>query len=276
MISPSYRKALSAARCDYTRDEEASLVRKAQAGDCRAREALILSIQKLILRKISRYYKQNYFEDLLQAANEGALISLKMFDPDRGFRFYSYAFHRISREVMWIIRTSSGLKYGRVWERARYFQAVDWYDDYRLQGLTHVEAIEQIASRDDESVDNVERFLAFRSGGVLSADSFIDSESSNRFVDTFTYDGDVTEDDIIDHLDLQIAHSVLGALSRGNHRLTEIVKKRIIEGTSLGDLAKEFNVSRERVRQLEEKLLEEAQDVLRANDRRRAQSSRGF
>ena len=72
--------------------EEVRLARAAGRGDGRARDALIESNLRLVIHVAKRYRGRGVpFEDLVQEGNTGLIRAVEKFDPDRGFRFSTYA-----------------------------------------------------------------------------------------------------------------------------------------------------------------------------------------
>ncbi len=74
------------------RDEELDLARRAQKGGLRARERLIERNLRLVVSVAKRYRGMGLpFEDLIQEGNVGLMKAVGKFDPDRGYRFSTYA-----------------------------------------------------------------------------------------------------------------------------------------------------------------------------------------
>ena len=75
-----------------TRREEAELGRRAQAGDGRARHRLVEKNLRLVISVAKKYQRQGLpFEDLIQEGNIGLMTAAGKFDPEKGFRFSTYA-----------------------------------------------------------------------------------------------------------------------------------------------------------------------------------------
>ena len=75
-----------------THREEVALSRRAKAGDERARQKLIEKNLKLVVSVAKRYRGYGLpFEDLIQEGNIGLMKGVEKYDPDRGFRFSTYA-----------------------------------------------------------------------------------------------------------------------------------------------------------------------------------------
>jgi RNA polymerase primary sigma factor len=91
-----------------TAEEEVDLARSVQAGDEEARRKLILSNLKLVVTIAKSYTNHNVpFLDLIEEGNLGLIKAVSRFDPERGFRFSTYASWWIRQAIVRAISTHS-------------------------------------------------------------------------------------------------------------------------------------------------------------------------
>jgi RNA polymerase nonessential primary-like sigma factor len=82
------------------RAQEKIIAPRARAGDVAAREAMIHANLRLVLKVAKKYLNCGLpYDDLVQAGNLGLVRAAEKFDPDRGFRFNTYAWHCIEQNI---------------------------------------------------------------------------------------------------------------------------------------------------------------------------------
>lgn len=85
----------------YTGEEQVELARKAKNGDSKAREKLITSNLRFVVTCAKQYVGQGAtLLDLIQAGEYGLIQSIDNYDPDRGYKFLSFAVWYIRREIL--------------------------------------------------------------------------------------------------------------------------------------------------------------------------------
>ncbi|MBO2518906.1 sigma-70 family RNA polymerase sigma factor [Limnochorda sp.] len=94
--------------------EEAALYRRARAGDGKARQQLALRHLPLVREIAGRFRRGGIdLEELVQSGTVGLLQALQGFDPDRGYRFSTYAVPFIVGEIRAFLQNERGLRAGR-------------------------------------------------------------------------------------------------------------------------------------------------------------------
>ena len=85
----------------YSSDEQIELAKQMKQGNKKAREKLINSNLRFVVTCAKKYTGQGVpLIDLIQAGNEGLLMALNNYDPDKGYHFISFAVWYIRREIL--------------------------------------------------------------------------------------------------------------------------------------------------------------------------------
>jgi RNA polymerase nonessential primary-like sigma factor len=250
-------------------EEELRLARRVREGDFAARQTMIESNLRLVV-SIARHYTHRgvALPDLIEEGNLGLIHALTKFDPERGFRFTTYA--------TWWIRQAV--------ERAILNQArtirvpahVVRELNVVLRAQRHLEThmpvdgrettLEDVAHLLDKPVADIERLLRLKEH-VLSLDQPLDRESGATLADGLA-DDDARAPELMLHV-AEIESAVGGWLAELNARQRTVIERRYgLNGhdvATLDVLAREMGVTRERVRQIQG----EALDKLRAKLARR-------
>lgn len=96
---PSYLGRLTQSPL-LTAEEEVTLTRAIQRGDCRAKHRLIESNMRLVINIAKAYRNRSIpLEDLIQEGAIGLMQAAERFDPEKGFRFSTYATHWIKQAI---------------------------------------------------------------------------------------------------------------------------------------------------------------------------------
>ena len=92
-----------------THKQEIELSRKAKQGDLKARNKLIESNYRLVLSIAKKYHRSNCdFEDLVQESNIGLITAVDKFDPEKGYKFSTYACWWIKQAALSYINENAG------------------------------------------------------------------------------------------------------------------------------------------------------------------------
>jgi RNA polymerase primary sigma factor len=236
-----------------THQEEIDLSMRAKAGDKRARQRLIEKNLRLVVSVAKKYRGYGLpFEDLIQEGNIGLMKAVEKFDPDRGFRFSTYATWWIRQAVQRAVADKGRTIRVPVHMGDKIRKMARAYNELSTE-LTREPTDEEVARRLEWTVDE-----------VLDVKSAMpDATSLNQ---TLSSDGDGSElgELIEDERASEVAGTVIGEMEVGSlkeavERLPERHRHVLIRRYGLGNrdtatlaqLSEELGISRERVRQLQ-------------------------
>jgi RNA polymerase sigma-32 factor len=238
------------------RDEESALARRyRQDGDLAAAHRLICANLRFVVKVANEYrgYGMKML-DLIQEGNIGLMIAVKKFDPDRGIRLISYAVWWIRAYIQnYIVKTWSLVKIGTTQAQKKLFFKLKQTQAtlLRLTGRENAEEIAQTLDVRNAEVEEMSRRLAARD---TSLDVELIEGENFTLMDTLADDSPDQETRLIeDEQRLKLTSEVRRAFDRLNDRERKIIQERILGESprTLQELADDFGISRERVRQLE-------------------------
>lgn len=272
-VEARYLKAISKYSV-LSPEEERKLALRYKAGDEEAGKRLITANLRFVV-KVALEYKGYGFRlsDLIQEGNLGLMVALRHFDPNKGYRFISYAIWWIRAYIQnYIMRSWSLVKVGTTQSQKKLFYKMGrlWeLDEGEGSREEKLKSLVEELKVDEKDIEQMYERIKFRD---LSLDAKVDEEQESTFLDFLADYAPNQEETLADKERTEVIKNLVReALSKLSERERIVIEKRLMseEPVTLQDLSKVFNVSRERVRQIElqavrklKKDLEEKKDLI--------------
>ena len=255
-----------------TPEEEYQLAKRwKDEGDERAAHKLVTSHLRLVA-KIAMGYRGYGLPvgELISEGNVGMMQAVKRFDPDRGFRLATYAMWWIRAAIQeYILHSWSLVKMGTTAAQKKLF--------FNLRRLkAQMSALDE-GDLKSEQVEKIAKALQVPEGDVISMNRRLASpdhslnapvraDSEGEWQDWLVDEGETQESELADREDLTNRRMLLGEALKGlNERERHILIERRLkdEPTTLEELSQQYNISRERVRQIEVRAFEKLQKSMK-------------
>jgi RNA polymerase nonessential primary-like sigma factor len=245
-------------------EEEVFYSRKSLQGDESARKRMIESNLRLVVKIARRYINRGLaLLDLIEEGNLGLIRAVEKFDPERGFRFSTYATwwirQTIERAIMNQTRTIR-LPIHVVKELNVYLRAAREL----AQTLDHEPSPEEIADLLDRPIDDVKKMLGLNECIVTSVEDPLGSDSEKTIFDTLADDNSSDPAQLLQ--DENLRASIDEWLSQLTDKQREVVVRRFglhgHETATLEEVGNEIGLTRERVRQIQVEALRRLREIL--------------
>ncbi len=246
-----------------TAEEEVYFSRLALKGDEPSRKRMIESNLRLVV-KISRRYNNRGLPllDLIEEGNLGLIRAVEKFDPERGFRFSTYATwwirQTIERAIMNQTRTIR-LPIHVVKELNIYLRTAREL----IQKLDHEPTAEDIAKELDVPVADVTKMLRLNER-ITSVDTPFTGDAEKALLDIIPDEKGGNPESKLQTADIK--NNIVTWLGELNSKQREVLARRFgllgHEPATLEDVGSEIGLTRERVRQIQVEALKRLRDIL--------------
>lgn len=250
-----------------TKEQEIELTLKYQAGDKKAKDKLVIANLRLVAMAAKSYstYASMSFEDLLQEGTLGLIRSVETFDTEKGYRFSTYAMYWIKQAISRALANNAKtirIPVHIIELKAKYRKAQNELKK-TLQREPTVEEIAQKMSMDVNKIKEIE----ITTREPISLSTTIGEEENNTVEDLIP---DRTLPNLDEELDNEIrAKTIFKVLSTLNEREQKVLIARYgLGGTrakTLEEVGAMLNLTKERIRQIEQNALHKMRHPLRAN-----------
>lgn len=250
-----------------TPEEETSLAERQQNGDLEAAKRLILSHLRVVV-SIARGYDGYGLNqaDLIQEGNIGLMKAVKRFEPTRGARLFSYAVHWIKAEIHeFILRNWRLVRVATTKpQRKLFFNLRSMRKSLSALSPKEAQAIADDLGVKLSEVLEMEQRMTGRDIGIMADNN--DDEDSFAPIDWLADNHTEPTQQIAQkaHYALQ-TEGLQNALAKLDERSRRIVETRWLQddgGLTLHELAAEYGVSAERIRQIEVKAMQKLRGFL--------------
>ena len=248
------------------RPQEIELARRYRNdNDLDAAHQLICANLRFVVKVANEYRRYGFRQlDLVQEGNIGLMLAVNKFDPERGIRLISYAVWWIRAYIQnFVMRSWSLVKIGGSRAQKKLFFKLKQTQS-EMRSLTGSAPVADLAEKLEVSEKDIEEMATMMSARDSSLDvELFEGEDYTR-MDRLVEQRSNQEEELAEKQEnRQLKQQVQQALQVLNERERHIVQRRLLdeETATLQNLADEYDISRERVRQIEQNALRKVKEA---------------
>ena len=237
-----------------TAEEEVDLAKKIHKGDLKARDRLIKANLRFVVSVSKQYQSQGLsLPDMISVGNIGLIKAAQRFDETRGFKFISYAVWWIRQSILQALAEQSRIvrlpinRIGHVNKIKRIFTVLEQKYQREPTTLEISQALELAPDDVKLAIKNSVRYISM--DAPLS-----DDEGGNMYDVFFSEDSSSPDKELLTD---SLCKEIERALNTLTRREAEVIRLYYglngIHSHTLEEIGEEFNITRERIRQIKEK-----------------------